>query len=173
MSDLSHPAVPGPFVTISVLMLSGMTVMANATIAPALPALKAQYGAVHGIETLVGLLMTLPSLAIMLTASLAGWGDELWAPAQSDFGDVDFRAVLGADGARDVDPVCLNFRLGDGARCEGCGARHGSGHPELYCTSDGRCPGIRARSRLRPSPDGIFAGQFASPIVSGALVITF
>lgn len=73
MSDQSLPAIPGPFVTIAILMLSGMTVMANETIAPALPALRTHDAGVPGIDTLTGLLMTLPSLAIVLTAGLAGW----------------------------------------------------------------------------------------------------
>ena len=73
MSERSQPAMPGLFVTIAILLLSGMTVMANATIAPALPALRVHFGDVPGIETLLGLLMTLPSAAIMLTAGLIGW----------------------------------------------------------------------------------------------------
>lgn len=50
-----------------------MTIMANATIAPSLPGLKAHFADVPGIDTLAGLIVTLPSLAIMLTAGLVGW----------------------------------------------------------------------------------------------------
>jgi MFS family permease len=98
MTDLSHRTVPGPFVTIAVLMLSAMTVMANATIAPALPALRAHYGAVPGIETLVGLLMTLPSLAIMLTAGLAGWLADTLDRQKLLIGSVILYAIGGTSG---------------------------------------------------------------------------
>ena len=63
---------PGRWLTISVLLLAAMTIMANATIAPSLPGLKAHFADVSGIDTLAGLIVTLPSLAIMLTAGLIG-----------------------------------------------------------------------------------------------------
>jgi MFS family permease len=66
-------AVPGRAVTVAVLLMSAMTIMANATISPSLPGLREHYGGVRGIETLAGLLLTLPSLAIVLTAGLMGW----------------------------------------------------------------------------------------------------
>ncbi len=65
--------VPGRLLTASVLMLSAMTIMANATIAPSLPGLRAQYAQVPGIETLAGLLLTVPSLAIVVSAGPMGW----------------------------------------------------------------------------------------------------
>jgi MFS family permease len=46
--------------------------MANATIAPSLPGLRDHFAATPEIETLSGLLLTLPSLAILLSAGL--WG---------------------------------------------------------------------------------------------------
>ena len=73
MTDRSLPAGPGRLVTVAVLGLSAMTIMANATISPSLPALREHYAEVPGIETLAGLLLTLPSLAIMLSAGLMGW----------------------------------------------------------------------------------------------------
>lgn len=73
MSDRSSPAAPGDLVTTAVLMLSAMTIMANATISPSLPGLREHYAEVPGIQTLAGLIVTLPSLAIMLTAGLMGW----------------------------------------------------------------------------------------------------
>jgi MFS family permease len=54
-------------------MLSAMTIMANATIAPSLPDMRSHYADVPGIETLAGLILTLPSLAIVLSAGLMGW----------------------------------------------------------------------------------------------------
>lgn len=73
MTDRSLPPSPGALVTAAVLCLSAMTIMANATISPSLPALREHYAAVPGIETLAGLLLTLPSLAIVLSAGVMGW----------------------------------------------------------------------------------------------------
>lgn len=65
--------VPGLFVTVAVLLIASMTVMANATIAPSLPGLKDHFSTTPGIETLLGLILTLPSAAIVLTAGIFGW----------------------------------------------------------------------------------------------------
>jgi MFS family permease len=54
-------------------MLAGMTVMANATISPSLPGLREHYADVSNVDTLAGLLVTLPSLAVVLAAGPAGW----------------------------------------------------------------------------------------------------
>lgn len=67
-----QPDAPGRLVTVAVLLLASMTIMANATIAPALPGLRDHFADVPGIDTLAGLLLTLPSLAILLSAGL--WG---------------------------------------------------------------------------------------------------
>ncbi|PRY92067.1 putative MFS family arabinose efflux permease [Hasllibacter halocynthiae] len=65
-------AGPGPAITAIVLAVSCLTIMANATIAPSLPGLAAAFADVPNIETLSGLVLSLPSLAIVLTAGLAG-----------------------------------------------------------------------------------------------------
>jgi MFS family permease len=59
-------------VTTAVLLLSSLTVMANATISPALPGIREHFAGVSGIETIAGLILTLPSLAVVLSAGL--WG---------------------------------------------------------------------------------------------------
>lgn len=64
---------PGRRLTMSILLLASLTIMANATIAPSLPGLKAHFAGVAGIDTLSGLLLSLPSAAIVLTAGLFGW----------------------------------------------------------------------------------------------------
>ncbi len=64
---------PGRRVMASILLLASLTIMANATIAPSLPGLQAHFADVEGIETLLGFLLTLPSLAIVLSAGLFGW----------------------------------------------------------------------------------------------------
>ena len=53
--------------------MAATTIMANATIAPSLPSLRAHFADVPGIDTLAGLLITLPSLAVVLAAGLIGW----------------------------------------------------------------------------------------------------
>lgn len=73
MTERVLPAEPGGLVTAAVLGMSAMTIMANATISPSLPALREHYADVEGIETLAGLLLTLPSLAIVVSAGLMGW----------------------------------------------------------------------------------------------------
>lgn len=66
------PAAPSTLATVAILLMASMTIMANATISPSLPGLREHFADVPGIETLSGLLLTLPSLAILLTAGL--WG---------------------------------------------------------------------------------------------------
>ena len=67
---------PSPGVSLSVTMailgVSSLTVMANATIAPALPGLRDHFADTPGIETLAGLVVTLPSLFVVLTAGVVG-----------------------------------------------------------------------------------------------------
>ena len=57
-----------PLVTVTVLLLSSLTVMANATISPALPGLARAFPDTEGIETLAGLALSLPSLSVVVTA---------------------------------------------------------------------------------------------------------
>ncbi len=73
MTQAPHPPVPGTLITVAVLLLASLTIMSNATIAPSLPGLREHFRDVPGIDTLAGLLLTLPSAAIMLTAGLIGW----------------------------------------------------------------------------------------------------
>ena len=73
MNDHPISQTPGPLVTVAVLLLASLTIMSNATIAPSLPGLREHFAQVKGIDTLAGLLLTLPSAAIMLTAGAIGW----------------------------------------------------------------------------------------------------
>ncbi len=65
--------LPSSGLTVFVLLLSSLTVMANATISPSLPGLSRTFGDTPNIETLAGLVVSLPSLAIVLTAAAFGW----------------------------------------------------------------------------------------------------
>lgn len=64
---------PNLILTATVLAASSLTVMANATISPSLPGLAAAFSDTPNIETLAGLVLSLPSLAIILTAGIFGW----------------------------------------------------------------------------------------------------
>jgi MFS family permease len=77
MDHIEH-APPGRSVTLAVLGLASMTIMANATVASSLPGLRAHYADVPGIDTLAGLIVTLPSLAIVLSAGLMGMLIDRW-----------------------------------------------------------------------------------------------
>ncbi|NSY40573.1 MFS transporter [Leisingera sp. ANG59] len=58
---------------LALLMAASLTVMANATISPALAGLEQEFADVPDAGFLVRLLVTAPSLGVMLTAPLAGW----------------------------------------------------------------------------------------------------
>ena len=64
---------PSPSVTATLLLVSSLTVLANATVAPSLPGLARAFADTPGIETLSGLVVSLPSLAVVLTAASFGW----------------------------------------------------------------------------------------------------
>jgi MFS family permease len=57
----------------AVMGLAAMTIMANATIAASLPGLSDHFAALPGAETMAALVVTLPSLSIVLTAGGMGW----------------------------------------------------------------------------------------------------
>lgn len=77
MTDVTQ-APPTRAVTLAVLGLASMTIMANATVASSLPGLRAHYADVPQIDTLAGLIVTLPSLAIVLSAGLMGVLIDRW-----------------------------------------------------------------------------------------------
>lgn len=62
----------------TLLAASTLTVMAGAAIAPALPKLQGHFSSVEDVQLLVKLVLTLPALAIALTAPFMGWlGDKV------------------------------------------------------------------------------------------------
>lgn len=71
-TDATSGKAPGLAITLTVLAVSSLTIMANATIAPSLPGLAAAFADVPNIETLSGLILSLPSLAIIATAAAFG-----------------------------------------------------------------------------------------------------
>jgi MFS family permease len=76
--DNATQTPPSKAVTLAVLGLASMTIMANATVASSLPGLSAHFAGLPGIETLAGLVVTLPSLAIVLSAGVMGMLIDRW-----------------------------------------------------------------------------------------------
>ena len=66
--------LPSLALTACILAISSLMVLANATIAPSLPGLARTFAETPGIETLAGLVLSLPSLAVVLMAAAFGWG---------------------------------------------------------------------------------------------------
>jgi len=66
------PDQPPPRIIALLLAISSLPVMANATISPSLPGLAAAFSDTPNIETLAGLVLALPSIAIVLTAAVFG-----------------------------------------------------------------------------------------------------
>lgn len=65
-------STPSNATSATLLAISSLTVMANATIAPSLPGLKDAFADTPAITTLTGLVMTLPSLSVVLVAWAVG-----------------------------------------------------------------------------------------------------
>ena len=78
MTAAADAQPPNRTVTLAVLGLASMTIMANATVASSLPGLRAHFADVPHIDTLAGLIVTLPSLAIVLSAGMMGVLIDRW-----------------------------------------------------------------------------------------------
>lgn len=65
--------MPNPATRLLLLLLSSLTVMAGATIAPSLPAMAEHFAATPGIGLLSRLVLTLPALLIATAAYPSGW----------------------------------------------------------------------------------------------------
>ena len=97
--DADDGASPSAAVTATVLAVSSLTILANATIAPALPGLSAAFTDVPGIEGLAGLALSLPSLSIVLSAALFGWLADRVDPLRLLIASMVGYALAGASGA--------------------------------------------------------------------------
>jgi MFS family permease len=74
-SSTASRALPSPSAIIgaALLAVASLGVMANALVAAALPGIRAHFADTPRIDELVGLVVTLPSIGIVLTAGAAGW----------------------------------------------------------------------------------------------------
>ncbi|WP_263862365.1 MFS transporter [Deinococcus detaillensis] len=65
-------AAPEASIRLTLLLLSALTIMAGATIAPALPAMQDHFASQPNVQLLVKLALTIVGLAIALSAPLSG-----------------------------------------------------------------------------------------------------
>ena len=96
-----EPSRPSPSaaVTATVLAVSSLTILANATIAPSLPGIAAAFADTPGAEGLAGLALSLPSLSIVLSAGLFGWLCDRTDPLRVLILSMIAYAVAGVSGA--------------------------------------------------------------------------
>ncbi len=87
-----------PAAKATLLAVSTLTVMAGATIAPALPAVQAHFAAVPNAGLWVRLVLTLPALLIALGAPLAGWLVDRWGRRRLLLGALLLYGVAGSSG---------------------------------------------------------------------------
>lgn len=69
----ARDASAGPFIAGLLLCVASLTVIANAAVAPSLPGLRDAFASTPHVNTLAPLVITLPSLGIVLTAGIGGW----------------------------------------------------------------------------------------------------
>ena len=83
---------------LTLLLASSLTVMSGATIAPALPAMQAHFAGVENSDLLVRLVLTVPALAIVVGAPLAGVIGDLRGRARLLYMAILLYAAAGSSG---------------------------------------------------------------------------
>lgn len=66
-------SAPPAYIGALLLAIASLTVIANAAVAPSIPGLRDAFKNTPHVNTLAALVITLPSLGIVLTAGLGGW----------------------------------------------------------------------------------------------------
>lgn len=89
---------PSSLIRLTLLILSALTIMAGATIAPALPAMQAHFAGVPNATLLVKLALTIVGLAIALSAPLSGVLADRFGRRPVLLGSLLLYAVGGASG---------------------------------------------------------------------------
>lgn len=94
------PAPPGlsGFLKPVLLLASTLTVMAGATISPALPAIRMHFAETDAADLLTRLVLTLPALFIVLGAPLAGWIADRFGRRTLLLGGLVLYALAGSSG---------------------------------------------------------------------------
>lgn len=70
---MNQPNPNSLIVKMTLLLTSTLTVMAGATIAPSLPAMRSHFVGVENVDYWVRLVLTIPALFIVIASPLAGW----------------------------------------------------------------------------------------------------
>ncbi|MFI7001404.1 MFS transporter [Nocardia sp. NPDC050175] len=94
----TKPATPARIARATVLAAATLTVMGPAVIAPSLPAMREAFSAVAGADVLVRLVLTITSLAIGLSAPLAGMAADRIGRKPLLVGSLALYAVAGTAG---------------------------------------------------------------------------
>ncbi|MFD6155078.1 MFS transporter [Nocardia sp. NPDC060256] len=94
----TEPATPARIARATVLAAATLTVMGPAVIAPSLPAMREAFSAVAGADVLVRLVLTITSLAIGLSAPLAGMAADRIGRKPLLVGSLALYAVAGVAG---------------------------------------------------------------------------
>ncbi|MEX1062736.1 MAG: MFS transporter, partial [Balneolaceae bacterium] len=66
------------YTKITLLLVSSLTVMSGATIAPALPSMQAHFSTVGNVDLWIRFVLTVPALFIVLAAPFTGWFVDRW-----------------------------------------------------------------------------------------------
>lgn len=94
----SQPAPP-VFIGALLLAIASLTVIANAAVAPSIPGLSDAFKTTPHVNTLAALVITLPSLGIVLTAGLGGWLCDRFGRRPVMLGALLLYGLAGASGA--------------------------------------------------------------------------
>lgn len=104
-----------------ILLVATLTVMAGATIAPSLPAMRQAFREAPNAAALVPLVLTAPALAIALTAPLVGWAVDRVGRKPVLLGSVLLYGAAGGSGlVLDDLPAILAGRVVLGLAVAGC-----------------------------------------------------
>ena len=82
----------------TLLLISSLTVMAGATVAPALPAMRDFFAEYPNADLLTKLVITMPALFIALFAPVAGWMLDNYSKKRLILGTIIVYAIAGASG---------------------------------------------------------------------------
>ena len=99
MSDVRATPDPGSAVRLALLLTSTLTVMAGATIAPSLPALREHFADFPHVEYLARFVLTLPAFFVATCAPLAGYIIDRFGRRRLLIASVALYGVAGTSGA--------------------------------------------------------------------------
>jgi len=83
---------------LTLLMVTSLTIMAGATIAPSLPGIRDHFASVPAVEILARLLLTIPALAIAVFAPAVGWVIDRFGRRRILLGSIVIFAIAGTAG---------------------------------------------------------------------------